>query len=114
MEEIGAVHDFMRGLNRDVKVIWGYAYDESLGDSVKITLLASGFEVKNFTGEAVDKIVNEEEEAKRQAEDEEIGRSSGRDARHPPGRHATVRSLPTVGRHHGILRENLYLRIKTK
>lgn len=77
MEEIGAVHDFMRGLNRDVKVIWGYAYDESLGDSVKITLLASGFEVKNFTGEAVDKIVNEEEEAKRQAEDEEIGRSYG-------------------------------------
>ena len=77
MEEIGAVHDFMRGLNRDVKVIWGYAYDESLGDSVKITLLASGFEVKNFTGEAVDKIVNEEDEAKRQAEDEEIGRSYG-------------------------------------
>lgn len=75
MEEIGAVHDFMRGLNRDVQVIWGYAYDESLGDSVKITLLASGFEVKDFTGEKVDRMVSEEEEAKRQAEDEVIGRS---------------------------------------
>ena len=72
MEEIGAVHEFMRSLNRDVKVIWGYANDESLGDSVKITLLASGFEVKNFTGEAVDKILQEEDEAKRQAEDEQI------------------------------------------
>lgn len=72
MEEISAINEFMRSLNRDVKVIWGYAYDESLGDSVKITLLASGFEVKNFMDENIDMIIKEEEEATRQAEDEKI------------------------------------------
>lgn len=64
MEEVSAIHDFMKKLNPNVKVIWGYAIDDSLGTSVKITLLASGFDVKDFAGqEASDLKAQEDEEA---------------------------------------------------
>lgn len=61
MEEVSAIHDFMKKLNPNVKVIWGYAIDNALETSVKITLLASGFDVKDFAGE---EITDEIEEAK--------------------------------------------------
>ena len=61
MDEVGAIHDFMKKLNPNVKVIWGYATDNSLDTSVKITLLASGFDVKDFAGE---EITDEIEDAK--------------------------------------------------
>lgn len=64
MEEVSAIHDFMKKLNPNVKVIWGYAIDNKLGTSVKITLLASGFDVKDFAGqEAADIKAQEDEEA---------------------------------------------------
>lgn len=64
MEEVSAIHDFMKKLNPNVKVIWGYAIDNTLGTSVKITLLASGFDVKDFAGqEAADIRAQEDEEA---------------------------------------------------
>lgn len=61
MEEVSAIHDFMKKLNPNVKFIWGYAIDDLLNTSVKITLLASGFDVKDFAGE---EITDEIEEAK--------------------------------------------------
>lgn len=61
MEEVSAIHDFMKKLNPNVKFIWGYAIDNTLDTSVKITLLASGFDVKDFAGE---EITDEIEEAK--------------------------------------------------
>lgn len=42
-EEIREMNDFMLNFDEDVAVIWGAAYDESLGDSIKVTILASGF-----------------------------------------------------------------------
>ena len=44
MSEMRDFDNFVSGIN-DVDVIWGVAYDENLGDQVKITILASGFDV---------------------------------------------------------------------
>lgn len=67
MEEVTAIHDFMRKLNPNLKFIWGYAIDNSLGTSVKITILASGFDVKDFAGDEMEDMRDaiEEEKQKR-------------------------------------------------
>lgn len=36
---------FIRDMNLEVDVIWGYGFDESLGNQVKFTILASGFDI---------------------------------------------------------------------
>ena len=59
MEEVNAIHDFMKHLNPNVKVIWGYGIDNSLDMSVKVTLLASGFDVKDFSGEEISEEIEE-------------------------------------------------------
>lgn len=69
MSEMDQIHDFMRKFNQQkIEVIWGLAYDETLGDAVKMTLLASGFEMSNVPG----LIETNEEERIAQAEKEEI------------------------------------------
>lgn len=45
MSEANELTAFMSKFAPDVDVIWGAAYDDSLGEKVRITLLASGFEV---------------------------------------------------------------------
>lgn len=45
MEEADELNEFMRSLDPEVDVIWGVAFDETLGNKVKITILASGFDV---------------------------------------------------------------------
>ncbi len=44
MNEMRDFDEFVSGIS-DVDVIWGVAYDESLGDKVKVTILASGFDI---------------------------------------------------------------------
>lgn len=43
MKEANELTDFIANISPDVDVIWGLAKDTSLGDQVKITLLAAGF-----------------------------------------------------------------------
>ncbi|MBP1637887.1 MAG: cell division protein FtsZ [Bacteroidetes bacterium] len=50
MEEITQIHEFMAKVGEDVTVIWGASFDDSLGDDVKITLIATGFDVKDIPG----------------------------------------------------------------
>ena len=50
MEEISQIHEFMAKVGENVTVIWGASFDESLGDEVKITLIATGFDVKDIPG----------------------------------------------------------------
>ncbi len=50
MEEITQIHDFMAEVGEDVTVIWGASFDDELGDEVKITLIATGFDVKDIPG----------------------------------------------------------------
>jgi len=44
MSEMRDFDNFVSGI-KDVDVIWGVSYDEKLGDQVKVTILASGFDV---------------------------------------------------------------------
>ena len=45
MEEMNEVQAFMSNFNQDTDVIWGMAYDNTLEDQLKVTVLASGFNV---------------------------------------------------------------------
>ncbi|MGN0232626.1 MAG: cell division protein FtsZ [Muribaculaceae bacterium] len=45
MNETNELTDFMAKFAPEVDVIWGVAFDDSLGEKVRVTLLASGFEV---------------------------------------------------------------------
>ena len=48
MDEINTFMDKFH--NSNIEVIWGLAEDESLGDKVKITILATGFGLRNIPG----------------------------------------------------------------
>ena len=50
MEELSQIHEFMEEVGENVQVIWGQTFDENLGESVKITLIATGFKVENIPG----------------------------------------------------------------
>lgn len=50
MSEIAEMNDFVDQLNKDIEVIWGAMYDDSLGDEVRIIILASGFSMNHSTG----------------------------------------------------------------
>ena len=45
MSEIDEMKSFMTQFTHDHDMIWGVAYDETLGEKIKITMLASGFNV---------------------------------------------------------------------
>lgn len=45
MDEAQELTDFISNLDSGVDVIWGVAFDESLGNKIKITILAAGFDV---------------------------------------------------------------------
>ncbi len=46
MDEVSELNKFVTEIDRGVDVIWGVAFDETLGDKVKITILAAGFDDK--------------------------------------------------------------------
>lgn len=50
MDEIQQVHDFMEQMGDDVDVIWGAFIDESMGEDVKVTLIATGYEMSDIPG----------------------------------------------------------------
>ncbi len=50
MDEMQQIHDFMAEVGNDVTVIWGATFDDTLEDQVKVTLIATGFEVKDIPG----------------------------------------------------------------
>lgn len=45
MNEVSELRNFVNDINTDVDIIWGVTVDNSLGDKVKITILAAGFDV---------------------------------------------------------------------
>ena len=50
LEEMKEIHQFMSKIKDAVDVIWGISFDDSLGDNVKITLIATGFDVSDIPG----------------------------------------------------------------
>lgn len=73
MEEMNEVHEFMSKFDKGVEVIWGVAVDDSLGNKVKITVLATGFGMTSIPGmdEVISKRTQEEEERLAQLEEKE-------------------------------------------
>ncbi len=49
IQESKELNAFMTRFKKRVNVIWGYTHDDSLGKSVKITILATGFNVSDLT-----------------------------------------------------------------
>ncbi len=82
VEEINAVNEFMERFRDDnIEVIWGLSKDHNLeSGEVKVTILATGFGMKNIPGmepliaeeEAKEEEISREEQAKRQAEEKAI------------------------------------------
>lgn len=58
MSEAQEITDFVNDINADVDVIWGVAFDDSLGEKVRITILAAGFELTVRDDEADDKKIS--------------------------------------------------------
>lgn len=50
--ESNEITQFIRDMNLEVEVIWGYGYDDTLGNQVKFTILASGFDITVNNGSA--------------------------------------------------------------
>ena len=50
MEEMNAFHEFMSKFGTEIEVIWGAAVEEDLEEEVKITLLATGFNITSVPG----------------------------------------------------------------
>ena len=80
MAEIAEVNSFVRSLNPDIKVIWGAMVDNSLGENVKLIILASGFEMDENGGikpeldrSAAKNNVIEDEPTETTADDSTIG-----------------------------------------
>jgi len=48
MEEMNSIHDFMSKFRSDIEVIWGAAIEDDLNEQVKMTILATGFEISNI------------------------------------------------------------------
>ncbi len=59
MSEANELSDFIANIGSDVFVLWGVSFDESLGNKIKITILAAGFEV-SIRDEAGKKLVRQE------------------------------------------------------
>lgn len=55
MEEVAQINEFMASVGDNVQVIWGATFDDSLGESVKITLIATGYKVSDIPGMPVRK-----------------------------------------------------------
>ena len=50
MEELNEVNEFMSHFNCDYQFKWGIFLDPNLGEKAKVTILATGFGIKNIDG----------------------------------------------------------------
>lgn len=58
MEEIDQINDFVQEVGDDIEVQWGASIDETLGEEVRVTVIATGYKVDGLPSE-------EEEEGKK-------------------------------------------------
>lgn len=50
MQEMDHIHTFVREVGDDVEVQWGVSIDDTLGENVRVTLIATGYEVSDIPG----------------------------------------------------------------
>ncbi len=80
MEEMNEVTDFMSRFSQDVETKWGLATDSSLGGKVKITLLATGFNLLNVPG--IEQVKKEKDIIDEAENDDRLVREGERIARY--------------------------------
>jgi len=78
MEEMNDVNDFMAHFGSDFESKWGLSTDPELGNKVKVTILATGFGIRNVDGmqerltkldrEAANKLAEQQEKEMRNQE----------------------------------------------
>jgi cell division protein FtsZ len=51
MEEIDQINDFVQEVGDDIEVQWGASLDESLGEDVRVTIIATGYKVDGLPTE---------------------------------------------------------------
>lgn len=68
MGEINQIHDFVKEIGDSVEVQWGVALDEELGENVRVTIIATGYEVNglpmldeegNESGKTIDEAIHD-------------------------------------------------------
>ncbi len=71
MEEMTEVHNFMSKFSKDVETKWGMATDATLGNKIKITLLATGFGLQNVPGmqNMIDETTKQQNEKEREEQE---------------------------------------------
>ena len=76
MEEMNEVNDFMEKFDSDFEIKWGIALDESLGNKVKVTILATGFGISDVPdmNKHIKTRTQEEEDANTEVEIEKTNR----------------------------------------
>ena len=81
MNEMDEVKEFMNRFSRDFETKFGIAIDDSLGDQVKITLLATGFGIQDIHMKEMDNRISQRsvEEQQRLAELEEKEATAAKD-----------------------------------
>lgn len=50
MQEMDHIHAFVHEVGEDVEVQWGVSLDETLGEKVRVTLIATGYDVSDIPG----------------------------------------------------------------
>ena len=73
MDEMNDVNDFMDKFGGDFEIKWGLALDPTLGDKVKVTILATGFGIEAVDGMASHRSAHQtQEDLAKQAAEEEL------------------------------------------
>ena len=100
MDEMQDIHDFMAHFKTEYEVKWGFGYDNTLGQQIKITILATGFGVDDILVEErgmedeMNKQLAEEEERKRKEQEEKenewINKAYGEDVFIRPRAEVTI------------------------
>lgn len=98
MEEINEVNDFMDQFGSDFEIKWGITFDNTLGQKVKVTILATGFGINAVSGmdQHIKKRGDEEDKRRLQEEEDRLKRAErrgkyyGNDFKTPTKRRASI------------------------
>lgn len=82
MDEMNEIHEFMEKIRvEDVETKWGLSVDPSLGNKVKVTILATGFGVQDIHSDEMDSRILQRDIAQQQKQAEEDERKMRNDTR---------------------------------
>jgi len=82
MDEMNEIHEFMEKIRvEDVETKWGLSVDPSLGNKVKVTILATGFGVQDIHSDELDSRILQRDIAQQQKQAEEDERKMRNDTR---------------------------------